>query len=35
MYESETSLLRPMIESSAKKYAGEKGLQPRDCAKAS
>jgi len=35
VYESESKLLRPMIESSAKKYAGEKGIQPRDCAKAS
>jgi branched-chain amino acid transport system substrate-binding protein len=35
MYESESKLLRPMIEASSKKYAHEKGLQPRDCGKAS
>jgi branched-chain amino acid transport system substrate-binding protein len=35
VYESDSKLLRPMIESSAKKYAAEKGLQPVDCSKAS
>ncbi|MGZ5031731.1 MAG: ABC transporter substrate-binding protein [Usitatibacter sp.] len=32
-YESDAKLLRPMIEASAKKYAAEKKLEPRDCSK--
>jgi branched-chain amino acid transport system substrate-binding protein len=35
MYESDAKLLRPMIEASSKKYAGEKNIPPRDCGKAS
>jgi branched-chain amino acid transport system substrate-binding protein len=35
LYESDSKLLRPMIEASAKKYATEKSITPRDCAKAS
>ncbi|HSW82440.1 MAG TPA: ABC transporter substrate-binding protein [Usitatibacter sp.] len=35
LYESDSKLLRPMIEASAKKYATEKNITPRDCAKAS
>ena len=33
LYESDTKLLRPMIEASAKKYADEKKITPRDCSK--
>jgi branched-chain amino acid transport system substrate-binding protein len=32
-YQADEKLLRPMIESSAMKYAAEKGIKPRDCAK--
>jgi len=35
LYESDAKLLRPMIEASSKKYAGEKSIAPRDCGKAS
>jgi branched-chain amino acid transport system substrate-binding protein len=35
LYESDSKLLRPMIEASSKKYASEKGIQPMDCAKSS
>jgi branched-chain amino acid transport system substrate-binding protein len=30
-YEADSKLLRPMIEASAKKYAGEKKIEPRKC----
>jgi len=30
-YESDASLLRPLMEAAAKKYAAEKHIQPRDC----
>jgi branched-chain amino acid transport system substrate-binding protein len=33
-YESDAKLLRPMIEASAKRYAAEKKIDMRDCAKA-
>jgi branched-chain amino acid transport system substrate-binding protein len=33
LYESDTKLLRPMIEASAKKYADEKKITPKDCSK--
>jgi branched-chain amino acid transport system substrate-binding protein len=32
-YEADAKVLRPMIDAAAKKYAGEKNLTPRDCAK--
>jgi branched-chain amino acid transport system substrate-binding protein len=32
-YESDTKLLQPLIQASAKKYADEKKITPRDCAK--
>jgi hypothetical protein len=35
MYESDSKLLQPMITASAKKYADEKKLAPRDCGKES
>ncbi len=35
VYESESKLLRPMIEASAQKYAGEKKITPVACGKAS
>jgi branched-chain amino acid transport system substrate-binding protein len=35
VYESDSKLLRPMIEASAHKYAGEKKITPVSCAKAS
>jgi branched-chain amino acid transport system substrate-binding protein len=31
--ESDQSIVRPMIEASAAKYAAEKGITPRDCSK--
>ena len=31
--DSDQSLVRPMIEESAAKYAAEKGITPRDCSK--
>src|SRR3954464_14329492 len=34
LYESDAKLLRPMIEASAKKYADEKKITPKDCSKA-
>ncbi len=33
LYEADMAILKPMIQSSAKKYAGEKKLPIRDCAK--
>lgn len=33
VYEADMQIIKPMIESSARKYAAEKGLQTRDCAK--
>jgi branched-chain amino acid transport system substrate-binding protein len=33
--ESDQSLVRPMIEESAGKYAKEKNIAPRDCSKES
>src|SRR6476646_5111380 len=35
VYEADQKLLRPMIEASAKKYADEKKITPRDCSKES
>ncbi len=32
-YQADYKLLRPMIEASAKKYAQDKGIKPRDCSK--
>ena len=34
-YQADYKMLRPMIESSALKYAAEKGIKPVDCSKAS
>jgi branched-chain amino acid transport system substrate-binding protein len=31
--QADRALLRPIIEESARKYAKEKGITPRDCAK--
>jgi branched-chain amino acid transport system substrate-binding protein len=33
IYEADMSIIKPMIDQAAKKYAGEKKLEYRDCAK--
>ncbi len=33
--QTDQKIVRPMIEESASKYAKEKGITPRDCAKES
>jgi branched-chain amino acid transport system substrate-binding protein len=33
-YEADNKLLRPMVDAAAKKYAAEKKIEPRNCAKA-
>ena len=32
-YQADRQFLRPMVEQAAKKYAGEKNIEQRDCSK--